>query len=221
MAGHRKEAEAFALKWIKALAPQGKTADYYKERFAKMSDEEFEQFIKRLETGEEFLVLYAPNFASGGLTVENNLEIAKKLGHEFFQPLIIGQRGDVPAYKTPVKYLVVDLPVRRTSQLLTKKISIPKDNKKIDMFTGQVAGSKKSRISYPEVQVMASMGLDHCVEEFMKYRGGDLKGFNAMNTLISRQGGVSIKTLSNYASGVESTKTLKTFLTAAMLSSTL
>lgn len=221
MAGHRKEAEAYILKWIKALAPQGKTDAYYREYFSKMSDEEFEKFIERLEKGEEFLVLYAPNFASGGLSVENNLKVAKALGHEFFQHLIIGQRNDVPAYKTPVRYLVVDLPVRRTSQLLTKKISIPEDNKKIDMFTGQVAGSKKSKISYPELQVMASMGLDNCAVEFMKYRGGDLKGFNAMNTLISRQGGVSIKTLSNFASGVESTKTLKTFLTAAMLTSTL
>jgi hypothetical protein len=48
----------------------------------------------------------------------------------------------------------------------------------------------------------------------MKFRGGDLKGFNAMNAMISRYGTANLKTLNNFASGVESTKTFSTYLRA-------
>ena len=219
---NRAAAEKFILKWIHELAPKGDNATFYKERFDKMSDKDFEAFISRLESGEEFLVLIAPNFSNSGLSVERNFKIAKQLGHEFFQQLWIGKQGDQPAYLTPVKYLVVDLPVRRASQLLIKKIRTPEHNKTVDIITGQPTGdSKGAKISYPEVQNLAAMGLDNCVLELMKYRGGDLKGHNTLNAMISRYGNASQATLKNFSSGVESTRTLKTFLTSCHLRSTL
>ena len=42
-----------------------------------------------------------------------------------------------------------------------------------------------------------------------------------MNTMISRYGKADLKTLSNYAGGVDSARLLKTYLTAAHLSNTL
>jgi hypothetical protein len=65
------------------------------------------------------------------------------------------------------------------------------------------------------------MGLDKSLLELLKYRGGDIKGFNAMNTMISRTGGVRLQAISHLASGVESTKTLSAFLTAMHLKNTL
>lgn len=90
------------------------------------------------------------------------------------------------------------------------------------MMSGQPTGdSKGSKISFPELQNLAAMGLDNSVIEMMKYRGGDLKGFNAMNAMIARYGTTNLKTLQNYSSGVESTRVLKTFLTSCHLRSTL
>jgi hypothetical protein len=57
--------------------------------------------------------------------------------------------------------------------------------------------------------------------ELMKYRGGDNKGLIAFNSMLSRYGRVNLKSVEPYASGVESTKSLKTFLTSMMLKSTL
>lgn len=219
---NRAAAEAFILKQLQELAPKGETASFYKERFDKMSDKDFAEFIERLANGQEHLVLIVPNFSNSGLSVERNLKLAKQLGHKFFQRLWIGKQDDQPAYLTPIEYLVVDLPVRRASQLLIKKISVPEHNKTIDILTGQPTGdSKGSKISYPEVQNLAAMGLENCVVEFMKYRGGDLKGHNALNAMISRYGEAKQETLKNFASGVESTKTLKTFLSSMHLRSTL
>lgn len=222
MAGRRKEAESFILTYLKKITGSDENPEIYKKIFAAMNDKDFEKFINDLESGEKFLVVIVPNFGKASLDVERNLAIAKDLKHEFFQKLVIEGQGDIPTYLTPIPYLVVDLPVRRASQLLIKKISVPKHNKVIDSLTGQPTGeSKGAKISYPELQVAAAMGLENCMIELMKYRGGDVRGGAALNGMISRYGRANLRTLSQFASGVESTATLKTFLTAAHLRSTL
>jgi hypothetical protein len=218
----RSKAESFILKYIDKIAPGGENKNIYEKFFSSMSDKEFENFIEDLESGKRFLTITAPNFSKVKLNVENNLKIAEELDHEFFQRLWIEGDEDTPTYLSPIKYLVVDLPVRRASQLLTKKISVPDHNKVIDAMTGQPTGeSKGAKISYPELQVAAAMGLDNCMVELMKYRGGDSKGGAALNGMISKYGTASLGTLSQYSSGVESTKTLKTFLTCLHLKATL
>jgi hypothetical protein len=218
----RKEAEAFILKYIKALVPNSSNTDIYTKLFASMNDSAFEKFITDLESGARFLSIIEPNFSNSGLSVENNLAIAKDLKHEFFESLWIEGKDNMPTYLTPIKYLVVDLPLRRASQMLIKKISVPDNNKTIDTLSGQVTGaSKGAKISYPELQICAAMGLESSLVELMKYRGGDTKGAVAYNGMISKYGIANLNTLSNYASGVESTTTLKTFLTSAMLKNTL
>lgn len=222
MAKNRKAAEAFILEYIDKLLPGSPNKAQYEAFFKSMSDSEFDQYMSDLASGAKFLTIKAPNYSRPALSVRRNLDIAKELGHHFFQRIWIGPKGDMPAYLTPIEYLIVDLPLKRMSQTLKKKISIPDSNKVIDATSGQPTGdSGRARISYPEMQIMAAMGMDHCVTELIKYRGGDLKGFNAMNAMISRMGSANQSTLSHFASGVESTRTLKTFLTAAHLKNTL
>ena len=223
MLGNRKAAEEFILKYIQEIMPDGVNTKLYAQKFSKMTDEEFDVFMKTLKQNEyRGLVVVAPNFSKTTVTVERNFEVAEKLGHNFFQHIHMPAKDGIPAYITPVPYLVIPLPYRRQAQLLDKKISIPEDNLTVDDLTGQPTGdSKGSKISYPELQVVAALGLDKSLEELMKYRGGDEKGFAAMNTVISRTGGVSLKGISAYASGVKSTQALNAYLNAMQLSSTL
>lgn len=222
MATNRPKAEAFILKYINKIAPDGRNVDIYKKLFASMSDKDFDKFMTDIESGDKFLVVISPNFDSTGVTTENNLKVAEELGHNFFQKLWIEGKDGLPTYLTPIEYLVVDLPLRRASQLLIKKISVPDHNRVVDTLTNQPTGdSKGAGFSYPEVQVCAAMGLDNSLIELMKYRGGDAKGGTAFNMMISKYGVANLSNLKQYASGVESTKTLKTFLTACHLKSTL
>ena len=219
---NRRAAEQHILTYIAQLTPNEHNAAIYTKLFASMTDEDFDRFISDLETGKRFLVVIVPNFANSGLNVENNLRIADELGHPFFESIWIESKEEELTYLTPIKYLVVDLPLKRASQLLVKKISVPDHNRVVDTLTGQPTGeSKGAKISYPELQVCSAMGLDSTMVELMKYRGGDNKGNIALNNMLSKLGRANLKTLSNYASGVESSKTLKTFLTAAHLKSTL
>lgn len=219
---NRAKAQAFIIEYVGKVTPGTENSAIYAKIFETMSDKDFDNFMADLSSGKKMLAVILPNFAKNGVTIEHNLKIADELGHKFFQRLWIEGKDETPTYLTPNEYLVVDLPVRRASQLLTKKISVPKHNRVIDSLTGQPTGeSKGAKISYPELQVCAAMGLENSMVELMKYRGGDARGHAALNGLISKYGTASQSTLSNYASGVESTVTIKTFLLSAHLKSTL
>lgn len=222
MPGNRLAAQTEILTVIEEICPGGENKKLYEDLFATMNDEAFDQFIADLDTGKQQLCIVSPNFGTAKLEVARNLAIAERLGHQFFQRVWVPANGDIPSYLTPIPYLVVDLPLRRQAQLLEKKISIPEDNNSVDDFTGQPTGaSKGSKISYPETQVLAALGLNESLTEFLKYRGGDEKGFNAMNTMINRTGGVSMQAIEPFAGTVKSTQTLSTFLQAMHLRNTL
>lgn len=222
MAGFRKLAQEHALKIIAEVDPSGENVKLYKEKFSKMSDDEFEKMINDFSEDKADPVLVVPNFSKVKLDVDRNLKIGESMGIKFFQHIKVPSRDGLPSYVTPPQYLVMDLPIRRQAQLLEKKIKIPEDNNSVDDATGQPTGkSKGARMSFPETQVMAALGLSNCLTEFLKYRGGDEKGFNAMNTMISRSGGVSMKAIEPYAGGVKATTTLRCYLNAMHLRATL
>jgi hypothetical protein len=230
MAGNRAAAEAVIYEWIEKLIPESGNTDIYRNLFASMDDAAFAVWMEKLERQEIRLAVIAPNLAEhpqGGdkklvrLDIERNLKLADELGHNFFERIWIDNGNDIPPYLSPIPYLVVDLPLRRQAQLLVKKISIPEDSKSVDDFTGQPTGkSKGSKISYPETQIMAALNLDANLTEMLKYRGGDEKGFDALNSAISKTGGVSLKSIEKLGTQVKSTQTLSIILTCMHLANT-
>lgn len=219
---NRKKAEEFIYAFLKDIEPTNYNTTKYKEILSAMSDKDFDTYMKDIRDKKKFLVLFKPMYEAKGITVENNLKIAKKYGVEFFEHLVFTNTSDGVDYKTPIKYLVVDLPYRRQSQTLVKKVSIPEDNKVIDELTYQPTGaSKGAKVSYPELQVLIGMGLDNTISELIRYRGGDRNGFNAYNTMFLRYGNANLKSLEQYSTGVESTRTLKVFLTCMHITNTI
>lgn len=222
MSNNRAAAHKVITTYIEKLLPGSDNKAIYDKLLSEMTDKQFDQFINGIDEGSIRLAIIAPNLAENKLTIEKNLAIADELGHEFFERIWIDSGNEVPAYLSPIAYLVVDLPLRRQAQLLVKKISIPEDNKSIDDFTGQPTGkSKGSKISYPEVQILAAFNLDQSLTELMKFRGGDVAGFNAMNNSISKTGGVSLKSIEELGTTVRSTETLHAFLTSMHLENTI
>ncbi|BDD79571.1 hypothetical protein [Burkholderia phage FLC9] len=222
MAGNRKAAEAVILEWIEKLIPDSGNRELYVNLFAGMDDAAFAVWMEKLERQEIRLAVVAPNLAKSSLDIDRNLKLADELGHNFFERILIDNGNDIPPYLSPIRYLVVDLPLRRQAQLLVKKISIPEDTKSVDDFTGQPTGkSKGSKISYPETQIMAALNLDANLTEMLKYRGGDEKGFDALNSSISKTGGVSLQSIEKLGTQVKSTQTLSIILTCMHLENTL
>ncbi len=221
MSGNREKTQEFILDYIEKIAPGGANKKIYLDYFSTLDDDGFDEFIQKLEQEEFTLSIVAPNFSDIRLDVDRNIEIGKELGHDFFQRIWVPETEDTPSYLTPNKYMVLDLPVKRQAQILTKKITIADHNNTVDDMTGQPTGdSKGSKISYPETQVLAAFGLTQSLREFLKFRGGDEGGFNAMNTLIDRTGSVKLDGIEKFSTGVKSTQTVKVFLTSMHLKTT-
>lgn len=218
----RKKITQFIVTAINDIIPDGKNSVLTKDFLESLSDNDFIDYIKKLGTEEKRLAVIVPNNSKPNLNLENNFKVAKKYDIELFHRIWLEKPDGRGKYLSNDKYLILKLPVRRQQQLLLKKISIPENNKTIDNLTGQPAGdSKGSKISYPEVQMLASLGLDKSLNEFMHFRGGDLQGFNVMNTIIQRTGGVSLDAIRPYSGEVESTKALSVFLSGMHLKNNL
>ena len=206
---NRKAAEAVILNAMGLMDPTGMNKKFYVDAFSTMSDKDFDAYMTALEKGDAYLTVSIPNLVGQGITVDNNLEVGKKLGCPFFHRLWYTDAVTGQTYLTNQEYLVLDLPVRRQIQTLENKISIPDDNKHIDELTDQPRdASKGASISFPEMLVLHAQDLNHGISELMKFRGGDLKAMNAMDREIVRTGGVSTESLYKLNTRVKSTVTL-------------
>ena len=121
---------------------------------------------------------------------------ADSLGLELFEKLRFKDKSTGKYFWTPNKYLITKLPVRRTRQFLMHKLSIAENDKRIDALTGQVTSDDKaSSISYPEAQLMYARGLNNCITEFMKVRGGDIHAFATFKQQLEETGSIRMESL--------------------------
>lgn len=219
---NRKAAEAFILEFMQDIDPSGFNKSQMVDKvFKDMDDRTFDTYMQGLRDKTKALVLFRPLYKTQ-ISLDNNFRVAKKYGLSFFEKLNFTNNPDEPDYQTPIEFMVLDMPYRRQSQTLIKKISVPDNNRVIDQLTYQPTGaSKGSKVSYPELQVLIGMGLDNSIEELIEYRGGDRGGFRAYNTMAMRYGTINMKAISPYKTGVDSTKTLKVYLTSMHISNTL
>ena len=216
--GKRKEAEQFIITYVEKIAPGIGNKEIYTKFFKTLSDEQFDIWIKEVNEGRIVLPIFIPQEDHSVTDTKSLLKVAEELGHEFFQYLWIKNAKDRPDHRTTVKHMVIDLPVKRASQVIEKKISVPPDNKTIDILTQQPTGdSKGAKISYPELLVLSSMGMDKSVEELIKVRGGDPGAYKAFSGFLSRYGRVNLDVINAYQEGVASKRTLKSYLLGAHL----
>lgn len=217
----RKEASDFLIKKIEELTPGTKNADLYRNILEKMTDEEFADYIQRLENGIEHLFIIDPSYSSNKLNTEIALKVGESVGISFMEQLIIEDKEQGVTYKTPNEYLCIKIPVRRMSQLLDAKLSTTKGTK-TDNLTGQVVGeSKASAISLVQMMAFSSTGMSDSLVELMQLRGGDKGAAQAMDAMLLKYGACSARAALNFSTGTESTKTIHSFMLAMHLSSNL
>jgi hypothetical protein len=222
MAKNRKEAEKLLLSLIEEIEGGTVNSSLYKTLFEGMSDTEFDSFVSQVEAKEVHISIIVPNTSKIVLDVERSMKVGEKLGVKFFQRLILTDPLTGVETKTPMEYLVMHMPVRRQSQHLIKKQSIPKSSKVIDHLSGQVTGdSKGGKISLPELLVMESKDLTDNLLELIKVRGGDDKAYKGMLEQIEATGSFSIAPLLELNSKPTSTETLMAYLLAGHLSNTM
>jgi hypothetical protein len=220
----RKEATDYAVKLLSKFAGKNESVTEIQSMLDNLSDKGFDEYMKRLLAGDETLPYIAANLGKVRLSVEQNLKIAEELNHEFFERLWLTDPATGEVHLTPKKYLVIDLPLRRLQQHLHKKIKIPQDNNHLDEMTDQPTKSGPSagsKISFPELQVLYSQGLDQSIRELFKFRGGDTKAFNALNRDALMTGLPSMNSVDDGDTQVKATEILSILFKSAHLNNNL
>lgn len=220
--GNRKKSQEVLLSMFKQLDADGFDYHLLKKHVEAMTDKEYDQFMDDLETGKTQLTITVPIGSNQKFTMDHIFSVADKFDHSFFEHIWIDKGDGSPVYRSNFPYFIIDAPVRRQSQHLSKKMSVPRDNTTIDHMTGQVTGpSKGSSISGPEANVAVSLGMTNNLVEMMKIRGGDARSLNAMNREFSQRGGASQEEIFKVGGKVKATQTLQTIFTCMHLKSTL
>lgn len=218
---NRKKAEAVAIKRVKAIEemfdPSLRVTNLYKEAFRAMSDKEFQAWISRLEAKEDYLSIILPNFTDPSYDDEKVRKLLEEdLGIPLQERVYMRDEATQERILTPRKYTIIKEVSRRQSQHLTKKISVAKDAKTVDMMTGQVTGeSKGGRLSLQELRLITEKGLTNSALELIKARGGDTKANQAMLQMIREKGTFSTEDLEKLNSVPVVTESLRALLFAA------
>lgn len=215
-AAQRKEIESIILTYVNKIDPSGTNGKMYQEIFKTLDDAGLEKLI------EKRIMIYAPNNSAVDIDSSRNIEIGKELGYDFYQRLWLTDPKTGACSLTVYPHMVIDLPVRRQSQMIDKKISIAEHNRTIDKLTGQPTGdSKGSSFSFPQTYVMFAKGYEATLKELAQIRGGDTKAAQVVDRQI-RQTGHSSQTFEGSAqTRVKSTKTLGAIFTAMHLGNNL
>lgn len=192
MNDNRKAAEKYLLDALAKIDKSGKNVDRYKKLFASMSDKEFNEYVDTIDKGNDVVAFYTANMTDK-LKLEDLLKAAKELGVELFERIRVYDNSTDTYYLTPHKCCVIEVPVRRMSQFVDHKISVPEGDSRIDMLTGQVVQEDKAAsLSQVEVQTLFARGMKSTILELIKFRGGDVVAFGEYKRELEEIGKSSV-----------------------------
>lgn len=202
----RKATIELICDWMDKIDTNKEASTRYREAFTAMSDDEFHEFMESLKNGEDVLYVNIPNLKRKGVSFERNLKIGEELGVKFFQHLIITDPKTGKEFKTPQKYAIFDIPVRRQIQTIESGLAVADDDSRVDPTTGQVVGSSQAAsLSVPETFVLYSKGLMKSNVEMTKIRGGDNDAKQAVYTALIETGSATLE--DGFATGTRATST--------------
>jgi hypothetical protein len=220
MTPQRKKAEELIYSVYDAIDKTHTNSDYYRELFAKMSDEEFMKFCTRrlpFRFHENAFNIEPKMYEIiDGLKIMNVPLMEKvKLPYVFKDP----KTGE------PVETqeaMVIYVHLKRMKQMLTKKNHTAMNIDERDMKTGSLVGeSKGSRETYREFESLALMDLDYTMEEFARPKADAMSAVAQMSNEITTKGSVSQKDLKIPIDDMISRRAVNVYLMGAHIHSNL
>lgn len=189
----REQVEKYIIDLMKQIDEFGSNnAGRYIKMFSAMTDDDFDRFMKALRDGHTQINTILPNNIAH-INTNKVIDLAKKRKVPIFERITFSDMHTGRLYKTRYEMMVLTLPVRRLSQYLFHKISLPESDAHINPVTGQVIPPDKgAALSAIETQVLASKGLEASVIELLKIRAGDINAYQSMKYSIEENGEVSM-----------------------------
>ena len=196
------------------LDPSGANSKLYHDKFDKMTDNQFDSYIKRFFADDKQNFYLEIVEYERDLTMENINACAEMMGVPLYErialPYLTGDKENVLVSRTAVPTGYIH--EKRMPQTLMKKsnasIKIEKRNPK----TGQVVGEdKNARNSDSEVYSLATLGAMNALREFMGPRSDDMKAKNEMYAEIAKNGYTSLENLTDSPENKTALNTFDTY----------
>lgn len=187
----RKEFMATLTKAMDLLEGGRENSKLYKEKFEKMTDEEFDRYITQFFEDENANFYLEIVEFERDLKMDNITKCAEFLGVPLYERVAVPDAtGDsdevvVTPFPVPVGYAHY----KRMQQTIRKKNSTSIHNAKRNSKTNQVTGSDKTaKNTDVETYAMMSMGAYKGLSELMGPRADDTEMKNQMLSQISQSG---------------------------------
>lgn len=211
MSSFKKE-ESFILEFIKEVTKSDLNVNLYKDLFKEMSDKDFTEMMVKFRDGDILNIIVDSDASKNNISVENNLNIAKKYKRPMFQHVVTHGNDKIPSTTSLHKHYLQIIPFRRTKQTVEKGVSISVDSKHVDILTGQPSGvSASAKISNPETQILIGMGLERTATELNVDRS-DSQRSNILISGIKKYGDIPDEIVDKYGEQTRTSQTLKAYL---------
>ena len=222
----RKEVTDFIVKSVDTIIPGYKTnGELIRTMLDAMPLSEFEAYIKGFRRPADappdqvrsILPYYLPLLSKHRINIKHLFKIHDQIGRPAKQRLIMSDPVTGLEYLTPHEYPIVVLPLRRQSQTMYNKSSIPEGRHPIDDTTPQpVSTSKGSSITQPEIGSLAGRNLDDVLFEFLNVRAGNEVARREFRKQLIDSGSGSLQSVSGLGS-IKSINTLSVYLNGMCL----
>lgn len=224
----RKRAQDEILALIKDLDPSGENIAPWQYRFSQMSDKDFDNFMKEMNSNPEHTHISVDLDQSSNKTDEmidlTHIEkVAKKYNIKLREyvafPHLNPNDPDNPVVTaTPVPILVIY--IRKMQQFLQHKNFSVGTVEHSNPLTGQVTGdSKAASIGDMQTAALVTTNQQDSLREFLTIRADNLPGKIRMLNEIEQTGIVKYEDCGVKLNDSQSLKTARTFLRGAFLDS--
>ena len=219
----RKQIEALIYDFFSTIDITGANTKKYKEMFSKMSDEQFNKYMKKFlyDDSMNFYLEVLPN--KNEPTLKLIKKCADKLGIPLDEYVYYRHDGDKDkpirtSYKVPVGNLIL----KRMQQTLSKKNTYSLSISSRNMKTGTVTGHDKiARISDVESYSLAAIGADNALKELLGSRADNMESKTELYKQIGMYGYAYLKDLPDNIEKSQAINTVAIYLLGAGLNSDL
>ena len=187
----RKNVEKKIYDTFNILDKTGKNSEFYKQKFAKMSDKEFLDYFK-----QDFPIKFQMMTFEIDPSIEDIVKglhfLKVPISERVSMPFLYENKNGEAVQSLPV--LVVFLPLKRLKQMVQKKTGYSVDIAKRDYRTGLLIDTDKNANSTDrEFESLVVLGLDKTLHELATYRADSMKAKNEFYNQINITGLVSEK----------------------------
>lgn len=210
-----EECKALIYKVFDALDSTGTNLEYYKEKLSKMSDKDFVRYVSQP---------FPYRFHDKPFVTNPTIADASKACDILKVPLLekvnlnyLYKDENGKAVNTK-ECLVGYIPIKKMQQFITKKNSMSTEITQRDMKTGLLTGhDKNGKSTDREMESLAIMGLDKCMEEFSRSRADSMNDKSIMYNTINTTGEVRLSDLPKDVDDSLSKNLLNTYLLGSLV----